>query len=266
MGSGPNLSLPLTICITLGFGLGACSTTRPAPIPIEAPVVPLNLRSPQPKSLESADLRAIFKSTDAPDSEKLKDCDADFKTLKERVEANDEFVQGVKELIASDPIKYHWCFYSKLLSLNEALQESKDIHDRQSTVIRVYLFLAPVARAFYSEFSDSRYLRRAIFKYRTLSETVFYHKVEAYSNSGVPIAGVFNRQPANTAPTNPGVTPPTVLSKYGLIAPTEPAAGDVLPLPDLFQELARDPAALAAPEPIVTEPVFAEPAIEPLVK
>ena len=265
MGSLRNLS-QLPIFVLLGLTLAGCSTTKLAPPPVEAPVVPLNLRSPQPRTLESADIRAIFKSPDAPDSEKLKDCDADFMTLKERVQANDEFIQGVRELIASDPIKYHWCFYSKLLSLNEALKETKDINQKQSTVIRIYLFLAPVARAFYSEFTDSRYLRRAIFKYRALSETIFYHKVEAYSNAGVPMNRESNRQPASSAPANPGATPPTVLSKYGLIAPTEAAAGDVLPIPDLFQELARDPAALAAPEPAVTEPVLAEPAIEPLVK
>ena len=168
---------PFLLLLALGSGPGCSTPKTKAPAVVVQPV-PLNLQSPHPRTLESADLRALLKNPDAPEASRLDACDADFVELKERAQNSHEFSEGVRELVVSDPIKYHWCFYFKVLKLNDALQASTEIEQRQSNILRVYLFLAPVARAFFSEFSDPRYLRRAIFKYRSLSETAFYRRVE----------------------------------------------------------------------------------------
>jgi hypothetical protein len=65
-----------------------------------------------------------------------------------------------------------------MTDLNDQLKKLFYVDERQKVVVRAYSYLTPIARAFKSEFNDSRYLRVAVARYKQISETVFYKNVE----------------------------------------------------------------------------------------
>ena len=50
-----------------------------------------------------------------------------------------------------EPVKYHWCFYGKLLELEEKLKTEPYVDVRQDRVLKTYQFLVPIAKAFAEE-------------------------------------------------------------------------------------------------------------------
>lgn len=156
-------------------GLGGCATLTGAP-PAD-PVPPEYVFAAHPDGWDEADLHAIFYDKKSPSLSSLRGCDADFRKLRAATRSNEEFQEGLTELITKDPAGYHWCFYGQLAWLDEDLKQLKYTDEKQKQVLKVFEFLTPVSRVFTSHFNDSRYLRWAVLRYKHLSEWVFYRKL-----------------------------------------------------------------------------------------
>jgi hypothetical protein len=154
----------------------------------------------------------------------LKDCDGDFKKLAALTPSHDEIKAGVRELVAADPVKYHWCFYSKVLELNGFLKnDTSYVDERQKRALDAYNFLVPVARGFMAEFQDSRYLRYSVTHYRRLSEWIFFRKLEMTPQATSELVDAANPFGLYRAP----VETMSVLEKYS-IPKSEPAPSGVV--------------------------------------
>jgi hypothetical protein len=165
--------------LAIAFGIaGACSTTEISPQAPPETAPPQYLAVPQPAGYELGDLTSMFVMKGAPTAEEIKTCDASFRKLWQLAQSVDERKQGVRELVRSDPVHLHWCFYGKIHYLEEGLKAESFIDVRQKSVLETYEFLVPIARAFISEFHDSRYMRWAVRHYRRLSEWMFYRKLD----------------------------------------------------------------------------------------
>ncbi len=202
----------LIIGILATYG-ASCSSATVAPMPQLPPAPPGYVFVPHPDGPDLGDLMAIFAEKGAPSPDDIKTCDSEFAKLKTLTSSREEILQGAREFVRTDPVKYHWCFYSKVLNLEQDLMHDLFLDQRQKAVVSAYAFLTPLARAFFIEYNDSRYLRVAVSRYRRLSEYVFYKRLEM--------------SPALTAElsasTNPfGIERPNqkdfqgVLHKYGL--------------------------------------------------
>jgi hypothetical protein len=94
--------------------------------------------------------------------------------------------------VRRDPVRYHWCFYGKLFALENELKNEAYLDERQKKVIETFGFLVPVAKAFASEYHDSRYLRWSVSRYQKFSETIFYRKLDLTPHGTLELV-----QPAN---------------------------------------------------------------------
>lgn len=195
----------------------ACSTHTLDPMPIlpEAPPHPYTA-VPHPEGLTIADLMALFAEKGAPAPDSQSGCDVTYRKLRERTRSFDELVRGARELVKADPVMHHWCFYSTVWTLEQKIKDAPYIEDRQREVIRAYVYLTPMARAFREEYSDTRYLRWAISRYQRLSESVFYRRVEITPHAASEIGGA----EVPLQGLRPKVDQPEqgVLTKYGLMA------------------------------------------------
>lgn len=213
-------------CIIAGFSAswlvaGGCSTFsvfQAEPLPALPPTPPGYVQVPHPDGTDVGDLLAIFTDRSAPDPLSLKDCDQDFWKLQAATRSKDELIQGAREFVRVDPVKYHWCFYGKLFELEEQMKASVYIDERQAHVLKAYQFLTPMSRAFLLEYSDSRYLRWAVNRYRRLSEYVFYRRVELSPQATSELTSSSN--PFGNY--RPAAEPPKgILEKYGLVPKAE---------------------------------------------
>ncbi|MBS1962765.1 MAG: hypothetical protein JST04_11145 [Bdellovibrionales bacterium] len=225
-------------------GLSSCAVLQPnvieptadAPAPPAAVEAPGYAGVPHPLGLQIGDVAALFATPGAPKrgSDEMKTCAADYDALAKATKAKDELKQGLLELVRKEPIRYHWCFYSKILDLEEKLRGAQMLDDRQRAVVEAYRFLAPLSRVFYREFHDSRYLRWAVSYYRRASELAFYRRVETSPGLTQELVG------AGGDETTRGITEKatSVLEKYGIIvperlqpgqSPDEIPKGDALP-------------------------------------
>jgi len=223
------LSLSL---IYWGWG---CSTAEIRPIEAPDANPPAYAAVVHPEGYDLADLREVFFAPGTPKPETLEGCDANFRKLESYSLSNEERTEGVRELVKQDPVLYHYCFYSRILWLEEQITSpSTYIDQRQKLVLDTYGFLVPIARAFASEYHDSRYLRWAVSHYRQMSPWVFYRNLTTspqFTSDVVEVASPFGlwRDPAPTGNT--------ILEKYGIVKPaSEPDAS-------------RSPAGVASPGP-----------------
>ncbi len=254
-----------------------CSTTEVVPVPVPTPEPPAYVHAPHPVGSSEAELRAIFMDRNAPTPDALKDCQAEHAKLLTATASIDERRQGIRELIKRDPLRYHWCFYSKVQELHEKLASADYIDEKQKAVLEAYAFLTPVARAFLSEFKDSRYLRWAVRDYKRLSERVFYRKMDASPQLTAELLEGSNpfgnwRDPASDVTATPSPSPKTVLEKYGFAEPS-PSSPDVPappPEPDPSAAMPPPPQPEAPktlppqPETPQPDPSGSEPALPPL--
>lgn len=205
-------------------GLSSCAILRPnvieptadapAPPAVEAPGY---AGVPHPLGLQIGDVAALFAGPDAPkrESDEMKTCSADYDALAKATKSKDELKQGLLELVRKEPIRYHWCFYSRILDLEAKLRSAQMLDERQRAVVEAYRFLAPLSRVFYREYHDSRYLRWAVSYYRRASELAFYRRVETSPGLTQELVG------AGGDETTRGITEKatSVLEKYGIIVP-----------------------------------------------
>ena len=253
----------------LALFLSSCAVLKPnvieptgdVPAAPSSVSVPGYAGVPHPMGLQIGDVHALFAVPDAPkrESPELAACADDFRTLEKKTKARDELKQGILELVRKEPIHYHWCFYSQILSLEENLRKAQLLDERQQAVVEAYGFLAPLSRAFFREYHDSRYLRWAVAYYRRASELAFYRKVETSPGLTQELVGVGGDETTRGAPEKAT----SVLEKYGSVIPErlqpgqrpeEVPAGEALPS-DAFvktgsgvtESIERAPAADATP-------------------
>ena len=164
------------ICVGI---LAACSTGQKTEVlPQVIPQVPTITEVPHPSGYDMGDLRHLFLDQRAPTLASLTGCDSNFEKLMNATQSVEERTAGIAELVKSDPVGYHWCFYGKIIQLEEQLKGDQYIDQKQKDVLKVYDFLVPVAHSYLALFDDSRYLRWAVRNYRKLSDYVFYRRLE----------------------------------------------------------------------------------------
>lgn len=239
----------LTQYISLGAALtawiaaiGGCSTAEVSPKGPLPALPPPYVQVPHPSGYSMSDLRAIFTSAGSPTHEEIKMCDVDFKKLRTATQATAELIQGARELVRRDPVKYHWCYYGKVLQLEDSLMSESYLDEKQKSVIDTYATLTPIARAFMQEYHDSRYMRWGVNHYRTVSAWIFYRKVEMTPQATSELVEASNPFGLlkDSSPTMP------VLEKYGIARPADP-----VPLPPPAATAASVPPTMPATTPVV---------------
>jgi hypothetical protein len=213
--------------VCVGFLTPSCSTVEIAP-PTPPPAAPEYLKVPHPAGQDLLDLIAILNGPGAPATESMKDCDADFRRLSGLTASKDEMKQGVSELVSQDPVKYHWCFYTKLSEVESRLKTDLFLDERQKLTLDVYEFLVPIARTFLEQYRDSRYLRYASSHYKRVSEWIFFRKLELSPQGTVELVEAANPFGLYRTPGDGNLQrPKTVLEKYGLGADVRVGKGEV---------------------------------------
>jgi len=157
--------------------LASCASEPLQPMPV-LPEVPHFVGLPHPKGVTRSELNGIFRLPEAPKESELAQCDGTYRDLKSKTQVPDEIRRGVREWVLKDPVGVHWCFYWKLHELESSVAVPKLISERQKLLIETYAFLAPVSLSFKTDFSDSRYVRYAIFHYRKYSQWYFYRNLD----------------------------------------------------------------------------------------
>ena len=164
--------------------------------------------------MDQQDIAALFLDKEAPDKIAfLGSCDSDSKKLSQVTASKDELRVGLEEFMQKNPEKYHWCFYGKILELEGIVKDLSFIDQRQKAILNAFEFLAPVARSFSTNYSDSRYLRVAVEKYKRLSQFYFFRRLELSLQGMEELA-----KPEN--PFHEGKVYPqrgSVLEKYNLV-------------------------------------------------
>lgn len=196
----------------LGLWIAGCSSIQSVQAPVLAPNPAPVLDLAHPSGFSGGDLKAIFLTAQAPERSSLHACADEFFRLSKKTELREELRAGARELVTEKPQLYHWCFYEKILELDEGINKAKLLDEKQTLTLETFKFAIPIARAFQSEFKDSRYLRWAIQRYRSLSPFVFHRRVELTPEATAELAVLEN-------PFGVWVAVPdqkSILEKYGL--------------------------------------------------
>jgi hypothetical protein len=244
------LSSAGTLGVAAGLLSGSCSTGQVVPEAAPLAVPPAYVQVPHPAGYDIGDLRAIMMDAHSPKPDEIQKCDADIKKLKAVTQSEPEIAEGVRELIKGDPLKYHWCFYGKVLELEDMLKTESFVDERQKKTLDTYAFLVPVSRAFLLEFHDSRYTRWAVKHYRTISEWVFYRKLELSPQATVDMAEATN--PFGFLRDN-STAPRPVLEKYNIAQPVSVVTGGPA-LPGTPAAAPAPTAPTAPADPVATLP------------
>ncbi len=231
--------------------VASCASTQVVRAPAALPELPRYSRVPHPNGFDLADLKAIFFHPSAPNGVKetfADRCDADFRQLSGATLLKYERSTGALELVESKPEDMHWCFYSKILKLQEVLQSDSTWTERQNRVLETYEFLTPVANAFHDHYHDSRYLRWASQYYSKVSEWVFFKKVvPTPENTLLLTSGTRTSLEPWVAPAS-GAKEPSVFAKYGLsLMPSVAGA------PNPLESAPRSPASVVPEAPAQEE-------------
>lgn|GEM_PF-2264181 len=253
----------LATVISLSLAAGGCASAPLESAPPPPPKPPEWTAVPHPAGLDLGDIEAIFSSSSAaaakaPTRQEVADCDRPFRTLKDKTVSREELALGMRELVRSEPATQHWCFYGKLLELEQKLkQPTLVIRERQDLVLRYFEHLAPLSKAFHVELNDSRYWRMAIHRYRLMSERVFFQRVEPSPETTSVLVTATNpfswvRPSADTDVA--------VLKKYGIAQPSAVAAPVTPPVPVAPSGAADDS---AAGSDIIPAPVVPDSALVP---
>ncbi len=252
--------------LTLAVLAVACTTPGAPPAPLFPKEPPPYVQVPHPQGLDQGDLMAIFVEKGAPDPATLAECDRPLRLLREKTSDANEWLEAARELVQNEPVAMHWCFYGKLYGLEARLKSLSFLDERQNWIIREFQTLTPLARAFQKEYQDTRYLRWAVNRYRTLSEWVFYRKLEL-SVDGIAALGPQALNPWGKVRPPKERIPGSVLERYGVLQSPELAAPGVelAALPAAPTGAGRSPAsapspvAAASPEPAPSPVAVASP-------
>lgn len=234
-----------------GFGGCATRTVTPAQAPApDAAAAPAYLGLPFPSGYGVSDIRALFQDRDAPPLASLKGCDTGYRLLSAATRSRQELMAGMRELVARDPVFYHWCFYGKILELDDDLHADAYIDEKQKRVLAVYDFLVPLARTFMTQYQDSRYLRWAVRDYRRLSDWIFFRHLELTPEMSSELVDVGNPTAFGSPPVPTGEG--SILEKYKIGGEGPSKNGAEVPPPDSARSPAGSPAAKDRPSGLAT--------------
>ena len=209
---------------------------------------------------------AIFVEKGAPDPATLAECDQPLRLLREKTSDVSEWLEAARELVRNEPVAMHWCFYGKLYGLEARLKSLSFLDERQNWIIREFQTLTPLARAFQKEYQDTRYLRWAVNRYRSLSEWVFYRKLEL-SVDGIAALGPQALNPWGKVRPPRERIPGSILERYGILqspgVPTSTPGAEWALLPAAPAGGGRSPASEPSPLPEATPVAVASPLPEP---
>lgn len=210
-------------------GSFSCTTAEVRPLGPPVAVPPEYVSAPHPRGYELGDLRALFLDAKAPKLESVAGCDADFRKLRELTTIDDEIREGTREMVKRFPAQYHWCFYGKLIELENSFKAEGYIDQRQRNILTTYAFLVPLARAFMHVYKDSRYLRWSVQHYRHLSEWNFYRRLELSPETTSELVETSNPFGLWKEPAAPEEK--SVLGKYNLGGVSQPPQRDLASAP-----------------------------------
>lgn len=233
------------------FLWSGCTTIEVVP-PLP-PNPPVYTQVPHPVGFDLGDLAAIFTDPSAPPfPDFAKTCDQDFRKLVALTVSKKELARGVEELVKKNPAGYHWCFYGKLLLLENELKEDTFVDIRQKKVLETFEFLAPVARAFVNRFYDSRYLRWTVNRYQKISSWIFYRNLALTPKGTLELVDA-------SRPFGVGREPVTdtdsILEKYHIGMPNATPLGMPSPMsyasstPEPHPEMLKDATEAVLPSP-----------------
>ena len=229
----------------------ACTTPGAPPAPLFPKEPPPYVQVPHPQGLDQGDLMAIFVEKGAPDPATLAECDQPLRLLREKTSDVSEWLEAARELVRNEPVAMHWCFYGKLYGLEARLKSLSFLDERQNWIIREFQTLTPLARAFQKEYQDTRYLRWAVNRYRSLSEWVFYRKLEL-SVDGIAALGPQALNPWGKVRPPKERIPGSILERYGILqspaVPVSTPGAEWALLPAAPAGGGRSPASEPAPE------------------
>lgn len=194
-----------------------CSTTEVEPVK-PLPEVPEYTKVQHPTSFDLIDIKMALQSAEAPKQYEQDQCDAEYSKLSEVTLNLNEIQKGLLELVKENPEKYHWCFYSKLYKLHEDLKVVSNLQDKQKKVLETYAFITPLARAYYYQFHDTRYLRMAVYFYKQFSSSYFYRNLEETPEMAKLLVIKDIQNPFGFYQQNSNESQ-SVLEKYGLRKP-----------------------------------------------
>jgi len=121
-----------------------------------------------PDSPEIESVRALFAKEGVPDRTYLNKCDFDYRVETMLARSVEELLTTLPEHVRSNPEKYHWCFYSKMLDLEEKLTEmsSQGPAAQRKYLLNQYRFFIYLARVFEVDLDEPRYLDFARMNYK----------------------------------------------------------------------------------------------------
>ncbi|MCM0605041.1 MAG: hypothetical protein KA715_03050 [Xanthomonadaceae bacterium] len=233
--------LSLVIVNSLAVLTAGCSSTEIIePLP-KLPEVPTYAHVAHPQGYDLTDIRLLFYSKLSPKPDALNGCESEMLKLRTLTTSIDEITGGARELVIKDPVKYHWCFYAKMLEVYDSLKSNETFWlEKQKRLMEIYLTLVPIARAFKVEYGDVRYLRAASRQYKQMSEWVFYRKLDTTPDGTMELMEDVSNP--FSLWKKPEMAQDSVLEKYG-ISKSEPSPMG-LPMPE-----ERAPAALKLMNP-----------------
>lgn len=244
----------------------ACTTPGAPPAPLFPKEPPPYVQVPHPQGLDQGDLMAIFVEKGAPDPATLAECDQPLRLLREKTSDVSEWLEAARELVRNEPVAMHWCFYGKLYGLEARLKSLSFLDERQNWIIREFQTLTPLARAFQKEYQDTRYLRWAVNRYRSLSEWVFYRKLEL-SVDGIAALGPQALNPWGKVRPPRERIPGSILERYGILqspgVPVSTPGAELALLPAAPAGGGRSPASEPSPSPEPSPVAAASPSPEP---
>jgi hypothetical protein len=161
--------------------------------------IPKLMAAKHPDGTQISDVRVLLLDGTAPKQADFSEtCDKDVQKVLKVTDSMVEITQATRELVANEPVLYHWCFYSKLNLLDTNLKKSTTLKAQQEALVAGFLILAPLARNFLDLYQDSRYLRWATSYYQQVSELIFFRKTVLNPEGTLELA----------SPTNPlGIYP-----------------------------------------------------------
>jgi hypothetical protein len=178
--------MKILIALLLGFLSFGCSTpgapdAKPREIQVKEAQPAYQKKVQHPHRLTTEAIRALFNDAAAPDKKTLEKCDFDYQVERMLARNPEDTITTLTEHVRDDPEHYHWCFYAKVLSLEIELAQREFLDEKQNTVLKRYMILVHIARAFKSAFDDSKYLEFAVANYKRLNLLYFGRELSGFS-------------------------------------------------------------------------------------
>ena len=165
------------------FGCSSPAQVRTPTAPESATSASMVVKLQHPDGLKVEDLHKLFANIGAPNFGSLEKCDFDYQVERTLAHSSEELITAFRVHVQNDAEKYHWCFYAKLLELDESLKKEGFLEDKQKRILSAFSFITHLAKVFQIEREDTHYLRAAVFTYRELNRSHFFRDMKMTSGT-----------------------------------------------------------------------------------